>query len=95
MGVVPGNKSMANSISRLGGSPGNSWKTSGKSRTTGISSRFGPLVSLTSTVHRYALHPLLISLQALVDEIRGIVEVKSPPLYCILSPSLVIRVRIF
>jgi len=77
---------MANSISRSGGSPGTSWKTSEKSRTMGISLRSGPLVLLISTVHRYALHPLLISLQALVDEIKGIVEVESPPLYRILSP---------
>ena len=78
---MPGNNSMANSISRSGGSPGTSWKTSGKSRTTGILLRSGSWVLLTLTAHRYAVHPLPINLQALVDEISGIVEVESPPLY--------------
>jgi len=61
----------------------------------GIPLSSGSWVLLTSTAHRYAVHPFLISLQALVDEIKGIVEVESPPLYRILSPSEVVRVRIF
>src|SRR4051812_21699260 len=42
IGVVPGIRSTMNSIDLLGGIPGSSsGKTSGKSRTTGISSRSG------------------------------------------------------
>jgi len=44
---------------------------------------------------KYAVHPLSINLQALVDEINGIVEVESPSLYSILSPSEVVKVRVF
>ena len=41
------------------------------------------------------MHPLPINLRALEDDINGVVEVESPPLYRILSPSEVIKVRVF
>ena len=92
---MPGNSSIANSISRSGGSPCTSWKTSGKACTIGILLRSGSWVSHVSTVQRYAVHPLPINLQALEVDINGEMEVESPPLYRILSPSEVIKVRVF
>jgi len=52
-------------------------------------------VSLTPTAQRYAAHPLPINLQALVNDINGMVEVESPPLYWIRSTWEETKVSIF
>ena len=76
---MPGSKSIANSISQSGGSPGTSWKTWGKFCATGTLPRFDSRVSFAITAHRYAAHPLPINLQALAEDMTETVGVESPP----------------
>nr|CAD1833643.1 unnamed protein product [Ananas comosus var. bracteatus] len=69
IGVVPGIKSITNSISRSGSIPGSSvGNTSGNSRTTDKSSNFGTTRSTSTTVAKNAAQPPLTIFLALVAD---------------------------